>query len=130
MSIEYATGSRIGFDDPRLGAALDALSGTPEAYDALDFGLVVMDLDGTVLYYNVAEARLSGIQAERVVGLTFFSDVAPCTNNFLVSGRFEEEPVLDETIEYVFTVKMRPKPVRLRMLKDDRSGRQYLAVKW
>jgi len=62
--------------------------------------------------------------------LVFFTEVAPCTNNYLVAGRFEEESTLDETIDYTFTVKMRPTQVKLRLLKDDRAERQYLAVKW
>jgi hypothetical protein len=60
----------------------------------------------------------------------FFCDIAPCPNNYLVSGRFNAASELDDTIDYVFTVKMRPRPVQLRLLKNERSGRQYVAVKW
>lgn len=119
----------IEFDSAQLWTQLDALHNDPARYDALDFGLVGMDLDGTVVAYNSVEAELAGISADRVLGLVFFTDVAPCTNNYLVAGRFEEESLLDETIDYVFTIKMRPTPVRLRMLRDERLGRQYLAVK-
>jgi photoactive yellow protein len=121
--------SNIAFDAPAIQTQLDAMSDDPPQYDTLDFGLIAMDLDGTIVFYNQWESRLAGISPDRTLGLSFFSDVAPCTNNYLVSGRFEEEQILDETIDYTFTLKMRPTAVRLRMLKDERSGRQYLLVK-
>ncbi len=122
--------SGIEFDTPQLQALLDTLRDDPARYDELAFGLIAMDLDGTVLAYNRVEGQFAGITPERTLGLVFFTDVAPCTNNYLVSGRFDDESNLDETINYTFTVKMRPTPVTLRLLKNDISERQYLAVKW
>lgn len=122
--------SNIEFDAPLLQDHLDALGNEPARYDELEFGLVAMDLDGIVLAYNRRESVFAGLPPERALGFCFFTDVAPCTNNYLVSGRFDDESVLDETLAYTFTVKMRPTPVRLRMLKKEQSGRQYLAVKW
>jgi photoactive yellow protein len=98
--------------------------------DELNFGLIAMDLDGIVVAYNSTEATFAGVEPARAIGISFFEAVAPCTNNYLVAGRFEEESLLDETIAYVFTVRMHPTPVTLRLLKDERAGRQYLAVKW
>jgi len=120
----------IEFDVPDLQAQLDKLSAEPARYDELNFGLIAMDLDGTVLAYNRIESEFAKVAPDRALGLVFFTDIAPCTNNYLVSGRFEEESTLDETIDYTFTVKMRPTPVKLRLLKDDRAERQYLAVRW
>ena len=102
--------------------------GDPILFDQLDFGLVAMDLDGTVVAYNRCESEAAGISPDQCIGLNFFSDVAPCTNNYLVAGRFEEEANLDETIDYVFTLKMRPTRVKLRLLKANRSPHQYLLV--
>jgi photoactive yellow protein len=130
MPIENATQSSIAFDAPRLREQLDQLRDDPAAYDALDFGLVAMDLDGNVLAYNRLEAQYAGLDPRKVRGLNFFTDVAPCTNNYLVSGRFDDEALLDDMIDYVFTVKLRPTPVKLRLLKDERIRRQYVAVKW
>jgi photoactive yellow protein len=130
MANDDATALGLAFEAPGLCARLDALRDDPARYDDLGFGLVAMDLDGTVLAYNRLEAEFAGVSAAHALGLIFFCDIAPCTNNYLVSGRFEAEPQLDETIDYVFTVKMRPRPVKLRLLKDERAGRQYLAVKW
>lgn len=130
MAINDISISSVAFGAPDLLARLHELRDEPERYNALPFGLVVMDLDGTVVVYNDAEARLAGISADVVIGLEFFTDVAPCTNNYLVAGRFDEEEQLDATIDYVFTVKMKPTRVRLRMIKDEPAGRQYLAVQW
>jgi photoactive yellow protein len=118
------------FRTPDLWEALEVLHVQPALYDSLTFGLVAMDLEGTVIAYNTAEAKFAGIAAQRQIGLNFFREVAPCTNNYIVAGRFEDESHLDETIPYTFTVKMRPARVRLRLLKRESGEREYLAVEW
>jgi photoactive yellow protein len=119
----------LEFSDPALFAKLEAAFSDPSRFDNLDFGLVAMDLDGTVLAYNRPEAEFSGISPGRCIGLNFFTDIAPCTNNYLVAGRFEEETNIDETLDYVFTLKMRPTRVILRLLKAEPLPHQYLIVK-
>ncbi len=121
--------SHLDFDAPRLFAELERFSLDPSAFDELEFGLIGMQLDGTVVIYNRLESEFSGIKAQRIMGLNFFTDVAPCTNNYLISGRFETEPELDETIDYVFTLKMRPTRVQLRLLKAEPSQHQFLVVR-
>ncbi|GAC1306260.1 MAG: hypothetical protein NVS2B3_03320 [Vulcanimicrobiaceae bacterium] len=128
MANQFSTRTAVAFDAPHLQRQLDEMSGDPGRYDELDFGVVAMDLEGTVVAYNRFEAEAAGIDAGRVLDANFFTDVAPCTNNYLVSGRFDDESTLDETIDYVFTLRMRPTPVRLRLLKDERVGRQYVLV--
>ena len=118
--------ARLSIDDPDLAKALDELA--VEALDRLDFGVVRMDRAGQVLAYNTAEAELSGLAPAGVVGQDFFVQVAPCTNNYLVAQRYRDEDELDETIDYVFTFRMLPTPVRLRMLKRPDSPHQYLVV--
>jgi photoactive yellow protein len=98
------------------------------ALDALPFGVVAMAEDGVVTSYNAAESRLSGLTPSRVVGRHFFSAVAPCTNNFMVAHRFETEPMLDAIVDYVFTFRMQPTKVRLRLLKQPGGLRNYLVV--
>lgn len=115
----------IGFDAPDLLALLDE----PDAdIDALPFGVVVMDRSGSVTAYNRAESELSGLDPAAVIGRHFFEQVGPCTNNYLVAQRYADDAELDVTIDYVFTFKMAPTPVRLRMLAAAGAGRQYLAV--
>jgi len=90
-------------------------------------GVVRFDERGTVTLYNRWESRLSGLRPEGVVGRSFFEEIAPCTNNFLVAERYTDAADLDETITYTFTWKMTPTRVRLRMLRQGASAR-YLLV--
>lgn len=114
------------FDDPSL---LDALEGASLVdTDALDFGLIVMDRAGTVTWYNAFESTRAGIGCEHVLGRNFFFAVGPCTNNYLVAQRYIDEPDLDDFVDFVFTLRMKPTPVRLRLLARAGSERQYLAV--
>lgn len=115
------------FGAPNL---LDRLEGlNADGLDNLPFGVVAMTVDGTVSGYNAAEASLSGLTPSRVIGRHFFTSVAPCTNNYLVAQRFETETALDVTIDYVFTLRMAPTPVHLRLLKDPGASRMYLVVR-
>ena len=116
----------MDFDDPDLGRLLEGASDTD--LDGEDFGVVRMDRSGAVAFYNRYESDLSGLSPERVVGRHFFEDVAPCTNNFMVAERFAEES-LDEQLDYVFTYRMRPTKVRLRLLKPLVGVYQYLLVR-
>jgi photoactive yellow protein len=114
------------FADPGL---LDALESVPlDGIDNLGFGLVVMDRDGRVIGYNRAESELSGLPADGVIGRNFFVEIGPCTNNYLIAQRYQDSEDLDEQLDYVFTYRMAPTPVRLRLLARRGSPRQYLAV--
>jgi photoactive yellow protein len=93
-----------------------------DACDRLPFGVVGLDTAGVTKVYNKAEARMAGLDPERVLGKSFFDAVAQCMNNFMVAQRFEDEPDLDVIIPFVLTLRMRPTPVRLRLLAG-RSGR-------
>jgi photoactive yellow protein len=112
--------------DPRALDALEAMS--PAELDALPFGVIAMAPDGTVVAYNRTEADSARLSPSRVIGQHFFRSVAPCTNNALIAGRFEGEPVLDTTLDYVFTLRMLPTPVRLRLLRHPGAQRMYMLV--
>jgi photoactive yellow protein len=115
------------FDDPGL---LENLETIPlDRIDEIGFGLIVMNRSGEVTGYNASESKRSGLAVERVLGRNFFVDVGPCTNNYLVAQRFLDCDELDEQLDYVFTFRMAPTPVRLRMLARAGSPRQYLAVR-
>ena len=51
-----------------------------ELLDRLPFGTIRLDDSGLILAYNRWEAELSQQSAESVLGRSFFTDVAPCTN--------------------------------------------------
>jgi photoactive yellow protein len=106
--------------------ALEAADAT--ALDLLEFGVVRMDQAGVVVDYNAFESRIAGLSAAKVIGRHFFTAVAPCTNNFMVAERFETEAALDDVIDYVFTLRMRPTKVRLRLLKAPAHRHMYLLV--
>lgn len=117
----------MDFMTPDIVSYLDACDAS--TFDSLPFGAIAMAPDGVVERYNLTEARMAGLSAERVVGKHFFTEVAPCTNNYLVASRFEECAALDECLPYVFTLRMRPRNVELRLVKSERSDHQYLLVR-
>ena len=114
------------FGAPDLLNRLEGLSA--DDLDVLPFGVIAMTPDGNVVAYNKEEASQAGLTATRVIGRHFFTSVAPCTNNYLVAHRFENEQTLDLTIDYVFTLRMAPTPVQLRLLKHPHAARMYLVV--
>lgn len=105
---------------------LDSLD--PERLDALPFGLVGLSPEGVVEIYNTTEARLAGLPRESVLGTHYFSVTAQCMNNFMVAQRFEDEAEIDAIIEYVLTLRMRPTPVRLRLLKARQADRRFILI--
>lgn len=124
----WPAGAPPPFADERLLDLLEAAS--PERIDELDFGLIAMDRGGEVLGYNAFESQRAGIARERVIGRNFFVDIGPCTNNYMVAERFHSGDDLDEEMDYVFTLRMAPTPVTLRLLARKGSARQYLAVRF
>jgi photoactive yellow protein len=107
-------------------ATLDTLPA--EQLDTLPFGAVGLSPEGIVEIYNVTEERLAGLQRESVIGTHYFSTTAQCMNNFMVAQRFEDEPEIDAIIDYVLTLRMRPTPVRLRLLKATGMDRRYILI--
>lgn len=114
------------FESPTLLADLERA--TARELDDAEFGVIRMDRGGVVLNFSRRESQLSGLSAQSVVGRHFFVEVAPCTNNFMVAERYAEPGALDERLDYVFTYRMKPRPVRLRLLKRADGGEQYLVV--
>ena len=105
---------------------LEALSS--DECDRLPFGVIGFSSDLIVDLYNATEQKLAGLRPDRVLGLNFFVSVAPCMNNFMVAQRYEDEPELDAIIDYVLTLRMRPTPVRLRLLQSPSVARRYVLV--
>ena len=122
--------SQPDFGQPGLLAALDAL--TDAELDRLEFGVIGFDAGGTVCRYNAFESRMTGLHAERVIGQPLFTQVAQCMNNFLVAQRFDDAvaagQALDDTIDYMLTWRMRPTPVKLRMLHDPDFATRYVLL--
>jgi photoactive yellow protein len=121
-----AASASAAFTVPGLLDRLEAM--TPAELDALDFGAIAIDAEGIVRNYNAVEVRMAGLSPSRVVGHHLFEEVAPCMNNFMVSHRFEDEEAFDDTIPYVLTLRMRPTPVRLRLMKRAGLARAWVCI--
>lgn len=97
--------------------------------DALGFGVIEVDDDGVVVFYNRFESEFTGMAPEDVVGRSFFTDVAPCTHNPLFFGRFREgltQEDYDATLRYTLTYRLRPTLVNVRIIRHD--GRNWILV--
>jgi photoactive yellow protein len=120
----------LSFASPGLHGQLAQLS--PEQLDRLDFGVIGFDGETVVSQYNQTESEAAGLSGSRVLGQPLFTNVAPCMNNFMVAQRFEdaqdEGSALDDTIDYVLTLRMRPIKVKLRLLAEPGSAQRYVLV--
>lgn len=125
-----AVSAPIEFDSPKLPAWLALVS--PVDLDTLDFGAIRFNGDCIVDRYNAFESQAAGLTPDRVLGLHLFDLVAPCMNNALVAQRFEraqqEGVPLDDIIDYVLTLRMRPTKVKLRLLSDVGSDLRYVLI--
>ena len=97
--------------------------------DTLPFGVVGLSPEGFVESYNATEARLAGLPKASVVGTHYFSVTAQCMNNFMVAQRLDDESEIDAIIDYVLTLRMRPTPVKLRLLKNPGMDRRLILIK-
>lgn len=115
----------IGFDAVTTAqlASLDS-----HELDALDYGVIGFTPDFRVTVYNSTESRNAGLSPARVVSRHLFEEVAPCMNNFMVAHRFVDADALDEIVAYVLTLRMRPTPVRLRLLMSPDTETRYLLI--
>ena len=124
------TATALSFTTPALLEQLAQLNA--EQLDQLDFGVIGFDADTSVCRYNRTESDAAGLTPPRVLGQPLFTNVDPCLNNFMVAQRFEDaedgNTALDETIDYVLTLRMRPIKVKLRMLAEPGSAVRYVLV--
>jgi len=120
----------LSFSTTDLASQLDKC--TSEQLDGLDFGVIGFDADTNVQRYNAFESQAAGLSPQRVIGQPLFTNVAPCLNNFMVAQRFEDAldqgSSLDDTIDYVLTLRMRPVKVALRLLASPGSANRYVLV--
>lgn len=96
--------------------------------DSLPFGVIGFSGNTEVEVYNATESAQSGLRPETALGKPFFLSFALCLNNFMVAQRFEDEPELDAVIDYVLTFRMRPTPVRMRLIQRPDLSRRYVLI--
>jgi len=108
------------FDSAEIGDALRTLSS--DVLNTAPFGIIRLDDEGVVQFYNEQESNFSGVAPEEAQGQNFFVELAPCSNNSIFRGRFDEgvqNDDLDERFTYTFTYKMRPTLVDVHMYRDE-----------
>jgi photoactive yellow protein len=100
--------------------------------DSLDFGVIQVDDQGTVKSYNKYESELGNTPIAEAIGKNFFTQVAPCTNNRLIFGKFKDGVAansLDLVVSYVFTYKIKPVSVNVQMFRDNLAKTNWILVK-
>jgi photoactive yellow protein len=109
-----------------------ALELPAEELDALPFGAIVIDPDGTIRAYNEYETRLSHLERERVLGKNFFRDVAPCTAVQAFEGRLrtflKTSDRVSETFDYFFPFAHGAVTVEITFLRLRQQGQILIAV--
>lgn len=126
---EGTSPSALDFDDPAVGEMLRDAS--DEELNAASFGIIRLDDDGIVQFFNEYESNLSGVDREEAVGQNYFNELAPCSNNRVFYGRFREglsAGQLDEYFTYTFTYKMRPTLVDVHLYRDE-AGNNWIMVR-
>lgn len=101
--------------------------------DALQFGVIALDEEGTVLRYNLYESRLARLDRNQVVGRNFFQDIAPCTRSDEFQGRFRtmvaagsQPPIV--RFDFVFDFKFGAQDVSIELLRAPGAARFYLLI--
>ncbi len=125
-SLSEADGRSLTFDAVTI-AKLDAADDA--TLDGADFGVVGLDARCITTRYNLRESQWAGLSRDSVIGQDFFMTTGICMNNFLVAQRFEDEEHLDVVLDYVLTLRMRPTPVKLRLLKDPAVATRYILIR-
>ena len=103
-----------------------------EFADSKDFGIVKVDDSGIIQLYNKYESELAGVPVANAEGKNFFTQVAICTNNRLFFGKFKDGVIkkqLDSTFYYVFTYKMKPTNVVIRLYRDPNNQSNWIFIK-
>ena len=105
----------------------------PADIDQLPFGVVQVDENGKVIFYNETEGKIVGLSKEGMAGKNFFKDIAPCTFRPEFYGRFREgvrQGDLNVMFEYVFqNDKVQPVKVRVQMKKAISGDTYWIFVK-
>jgi len=100
-------------------------------FDSQSFGVVQVDDAGVIKLYNKWESDLVGVPVSSAEGRNFFTQVAVCTNNRLVYGKFKDgvsADNLDHEFNYTFTYKTKPTNVQIRLYRHKASKTNWVFV--
>ncbi len=93
--------------------------------DLLPYGIIVVDEEGKILYYNAREEEIANRQREDVLGKNFFSEIAPCTQVQEFYGRFKEtmhRAGLVADFHFRFPFPERPREVEITLTSFQKDG--------
>jgi photoactive yellow protein len=98
---------------------------TADELEALPYGVIRMDREGTVLSVNPAETAFSDLSPDLYLGRNFFRDVAPCADVRSFAGRFKDFLGSDSPLEeFNFTYKFArgDVSVRITFIRDTKGA--------
>ena len=116
----------VDFDAPDLAARIEQLS--QFELDNLPFGVILLDREGTVLFYSATEARLSGY-GEIPLGKNLFA-ISNCLDSDDFRGRIERamsEGPLDLEIGWPGDYGDANRELRIRV-QSSRNGGLWLFI--
>lgn len=93
--------------------------------DLLPYGIIVVDEEGKILYYNAREEEIAKRRRGNVLGKNFFSEVAPCTQVQEFYGRFKETMLragLVADFHFRFPFPGRPREVEITLTSFQKDG--------
>jgi photoactive yellow protein len=99
--------------------------------DLLPYGIIVVDEEGRILYYNAREEQIADRRREDVVGKNFFKEVAPCTQVREFYGRFEEAMRtvgLVASFNFKFPFPERPRDVEISLASFRKDNAQLCLI--
>jgi len=94
--------------------------------DLLPYGIIVVDIEGKILFYNAREEQIACRKREDVIGKNFFRDVAPCTAVKEFYGRFREAMtdsggVINFNFRFPFPGRPREVEIALTSFENDEA---------
>jgi photoactive yellow protein len=99
--------------------------------DLLPYGIIVVDEEGIVLYYNAREEEISGRRRASLLGKNFFTDVAPCTQAQEFHGRFRETMSREGHIasfHFHFSLPDQPREAEITLKSFERDGARLCLI--
>ncbi len=101
--------------------------------DTLPFGVIALDDEGTILRYNLYEAKFARLDRNQVLGRDFFNEVARCTRGDAFEGQFRRGVSSGATgslarFSYIFDFKFGAQQVEVEILRPPNVPRYYLLI--
>jgi len=99
--------------------------------DLLPDGVVLVDNDGIVLYYNAREEQIARRKKKDVIGRNFFTEVAPCTRVQQFYGQFRQivrEPSGRTSFAFQFPLADGPRDVEVTLNSFQSDGKGFCLI--